>query len=449
MKVQRLKIKTLPVLLLLVPLTTLLSINLLAQDTNRSSFELHRSEQPEDAPYFEVDFVNVAAEEQKLSRLIFKLSFTNDELQFIRAKKKTFRADYEVSIFILDSSKTEIDRVKKTGFIFAQKFDETNSLHIKNSTELRIALEPGVYNFRIELKDKETQRSGICEGSVTLRDFRKNEFMISDVFVVDSIATANNESTSGDESREPQTESYAYFEVYNVPESDSIDIVYHLLAAGDKVVQQGELRVKSDGRVTRHYIRLDKLALVSTGNRIKLFLKSKDKSLEVEQALNLSNSDAGPIYADLDEAIEQLAYIAKDDELKKMKSLEGDEKTEAFEEFWKSRDPAPETRMNEYREEYYYRVKFANKRFTTESKQLGWKTEMGMVYIKLGPPDYVATSLNEYRTRYEEMSFRPRAAIVWTYYSLRREVIFQYKISEYRIANYPEIFDILNGEMLF
>ena len=40
--------------------------------------------------------------------------------------------------------------------------------------------------------------------------------MISDVFVVDSIATANNESTSGDENREPQTESYAYFEVYNV-----------------------------------------------------------------------------------------------------------------------------------------------------------------------------------------------------------------------------------------
>ena len=448
MKIQKFKNKTVSALLLVVSLTTVLSINLFAQDANRSSFELHPSEQPEDVPYFGVDFVNVAAEEQKLSRLIFKLNFTNDELQFIRAKKKTFRADYEASVIILDTSKTEIDRIKKTGFIIAQNFDETKSLHIKNSTELRIALEPDVYNFRIELKDKETQRSGIREGAVTLRDFSKNEFMISDVFAVDSVSATTNES-AGDKSIKPQTELYAYFEVYNVPESDSIDIVYHLLAAGDKVVQQGEQRVKSDGRVTRHYIRLEKLALVSTEHRIKLVIKSKDKSLEVEQELDLSDSDAGPIYANLDEAIEQLVYIAKDDELKKMKSLEGEQKGKAFEEFWKSRDPDPETSMNEYREEYYYRIKFANKRFVAESNKQGWKTEMGMVYIKLGPPDYVATSYNQYRTRYQDMSFRPKAAIVWTYYALRREVIFRYQISEYRITNYPEIFDILNGEMLF
>ncbi|MCH8956286.1 GWxTD domain-containing protein [candidate division KSB1 bacterium] len=435
--------------LLLLYLTSFFSINLYAQDANRSSFELHRTEQPEDVPYFGVDFVNVAADERNLSRLIFKLSFVNDELQFIRAKRKKFRADYEASVVISDTSETEIDRIKKTGFIIAQNFDETNSLDIKNSTELRIALEPGVYNFRIELKDKETQRSGIREGSVTLRDFTKNEFMISDVFAVDSIEVAPDEPASGGENIKPQTELYAYFEVYNVPESDSIYIVYHLLAAGDKVVQQGEQRVKSDGRVTRHYIRLEKLALVSTEHRIKLVIKSKDKSLEVEQELDLSDSDAGPIYANLDEAIEQLVYIAKDDELKKMKSLEGEQKGKAFEEFWKSRDPDPETSMNEYREEYYYRIKFANKRFVAESNKQGWKTEMGMVYIKLGPPDYVATSYNQYRTRYQDMSFRPKAAIVWTYYALRREVIFRYQISEYRIANYPEIFDILNGEMLF
>ena len=130
-------------------------------------------------------------------------------------------------------------------------------------------------------------------------------------------------------------------------------------------------------------------------------------------------------------------------------SLEVEEKTRAFEEFWERRDPDPETHVNEYKEEYYRRIKFANKRFGKESNMPGWKTEMGMVYIKLGPPDYTATSNRQYRTRYEEVSFRPKAAIIWSYYSIRREVIFQYKIAEYRIANYPEVFDVLNGEMLF
>jgi len=200
--------------LLLLYLTFFFSIHLYAQDVNRSNFELHWTEQPEDVPYFEVDFVNVAADEPNLSRLIFKLSFVNDELQFIRAKGKKFRADYEASVVISDTSETEIDRIKKTGFIIARNFDETNSLDIKNSTELRIALEPGVYNFRIDLKDKETQRSGIREGSVTLRDFTKNEFMISDVFAVDSIEVATDEPASGGENIKPQTELYAYFEVY-------------------------------------------------------------------------------------------------------------------------------------------------------------------------------------------------------------------------------------------
>ncbi len=447
MKSQRSNNRILSTLLILLSFTTFLSIHLYAQDANRSSFELQRTEQPEDVPHFEVDFVNVAAEEPNLSRLIFKLSFVNDELQFIRAKKKKFRADYEARLIILDSSKTEIDRSKKTGFVIAQNFDETTAPDIKNTTELRIALEPDVYNFRIELKDKETRRSGIREGSVTLRDFTKNELMISDVFTVDSIAVAANEPDSG--SNQAETELYAYFEIYNVPESDSIDIVYQLLAADDKVILEGKRLVASGGRVTRQYIRLDKLALVSTKNRIKLHVKSKDKSLQVEHELDLSDSDAGPVYANLDEAIEQLVHIAKNDELKKMKSLQGEEKAKAFEEFWKSRDPDPLTRLNEYKKEYYYRVKFANKRFSSAGGLPGWKTEMGMVYIKLGPPDYVGTSYNEYGPRYDDMSFRPKAIIIWSYYSLRRQVVFQYKITEYRIANYAEVFDVLNGEMVF
>jgi GWxTD domain-containing protein len=56
--------------------------------------------------------------------------------------------------------------------------------------------------------------------------------------------------------------------------------------------------------------------------------------------------------------------------------------------FWKSRDPKPETASNEFREEFERRVAFADARFT-QSETRGSLTDRGMVFILLGPPTYV------------------------------------------------------------
>jgi len=55
--------------------------------------------------------------------------------------------------------------------------------------------------------------------------------------------------------------------------------------------------------------------------------------------------------------------------------------------FWKSRDPRPETEENEYREEFEKRVAFADSRFTQDEIR-GSLTDRGMVFILMGPPTY-------------------------------------------------------------
>ncbi len=83
---------------------------------------------------------------------------------------------------------------------------------------------------------------------------------------------------------------------------------------------------------------------------------------------------------------EDVGYIISDEERKAFKALQTDEEREQFiEQFWLRRDPTPDTEENEYREEHYRRIAYANEYFASGIP--GWKSDRGMVYIKYGPPD--------------------------------------------------------------
>ena len=81
-------------------------------------------------------------------------------------------------------------------------------------------------------------------------------------------------------------------------------------------------------------------------------------------------------------------YIITGDEKKAYKALKTDEERENFiENFWRRRDPDPDTEENEYREEYYERIAYANEHFASGIP--GWKTDRGRIYITFGKPDSI------------------------------------------------------------
>ena len=83
---------------------------------------------------------------------------------------------------------------------------------------------------------------------------------------------------------------------------------------------------------------------------------------------------------------EDVAYIITDEERKAFKQMSTDEEREQFvEQFWLRRDPTPDTVENEYKEEHYRRIAYANERFASGIP--GWKTDRGRIYIMFGPPD--------------------------------------------------------------
>jgi GWxTD domain-containing protein len=85
---------------------------------------------------------------------------------------------------------------------------------------------------------------------------------------------------------------------------------------------------------------------------------------------------------------EDVGYIITDEERKAFKTLGTDEERQNFVEgFWFRRDPTPDTEENEFKEEHYRRIAYANERYASGIP--GWKTDRGRIYIVYGPADEI------------------------------------------------------------
>ncbi|HEX8128853.1 MAG TPA: GWxTD domain-containing protein [Pyrinomonadaceae bacterium] len=83
-----------------------------------------------------------------------------------------------------------------------------------------------------------------------------------------------------------------------------------------------------------------------------------------------------------------VAYIITDAERSAYKKLATDEEREQFiEGFWQRRDPDPDTDENEFKEQYYERIAYANEHYASGIP--GWKTDRGRIYITFGKPDSI------------------------------------------------------------
>jgi GWxTD domain-containing protein len=85
---------------------------------------------------------------------------------------------------------------------------------------------------------------------------------------------------------------------------------------------------------------------------------------------------------------EDVVYIITDEERAAFRQLSNDEERDNFiEAFWQRRDPTPDTEENEYKEEHYQRIAYANEHFPAGVP--GWKTDRGRIYIVFGKPDEI------------------------------------------------------------
>jgi GWxTD domain-containing protein len=85
---------------------------------------------------------------------------------------------------------------------------------------------------------------------------------------------------------------------------------------------------------------------------------------------------------------EDVRWIITDEEKSAFMQLSNDEERDQFiEAFWQRRDPTSDTEENEFKEEHYRRIAYANEHYAAGIP--GWKTDRGRMYIVFGPADEI------------------------------------------------------------
>jgi GWxTD domain-containing protein len=113
--------------------------------------------------------------------------------------------------------------------------------------------------------------------------------------------------------------------------------------------------------------------------------KPIDSKKRKQQEKDYRKEIKGPYKKWLDEDV---VWIITDEEKQAFKQLSNDEERDSFiEAFWQRRDPTPDTEENEYKEEHYQRIAYANEHFAAGIP--GWKSDRGRIYIMYGKPDEI------------------------------------------------------------
>jgi len=385
----------------------------------------------EGIPEYYFDVVNVNSDKAGLSRLNVYFEIPYDELQFIKLEN-AYQAKYEVSVVVYDKDGDQIDGKIWQEEVTVVDYDETNTRKKFSFTHNSFHLKPKEYRISIGFMDLDSKKTATRKGVVKLKDFQDEKLSVSEITMADNILV----DSLGVKSIHPQvaefikaagTELYCYFEIYSsIQKKEDIIVSYKIVNAKKETVHESRHRRERKDYRTMDYIKLHKQKLSHGKYTIELEVKHGGKKDKTKKAFVVRWTGVPSTVVDLDLATRQLMYIASKDEIEKIKKAGKAEKIIAFESFWKKKDPTPGTARNELMEEYYRRIEYSNANFG--SYREGWKTDMGMVYIILGPP-------NDIERHPFERDYKPYE--IWYYYQLNRQFIFidETGYGEYRLRN--------------
>lgn len=382
-------------------------------------------------PGFYMDIASYPTGKAGLTRVDVFLKMPYDNIQFVKSPDG-FNAKYSVTLTFYDKDKKNIvfERLwneKITTADFEQAVSKKNFNYSYRSFEL----EPEKYMIRCEVVDSDSKKNYVVEALTNVADYNK-EVEISDIiFVIGKIRSGSetklipnvaNIITSRDSALS------VFYEIYS-NKNQSLSIEYILKDKNNNAVFNEVKDIELKEGVNQIDHTLSNIAF--TLGEYNLIAQVRNEDWDIIDGT--SKKILSQIYGypasitDLGKAIDQMMYIANSNEIDYIK-LGGNynEQLDRFEKFWKAKDPSPNTEENAVLNEYYRRIEYANANFKHYFE--GWRTDMGMVYIVLGPPSNVERHPFEYSSKPYE---------IWDYYDINKRFVFvdQTGFGDYRLLD--------------
>jgi GWxTD domain-containing protein len=370
------------------------------------------------APKFYQDLLDFSSAKKNTTRLDVFIQVPYSSIQFVRGDNG-FIGKYSVTVSVFDSNKDKLISEKIWNEkVVVKGYNETVSKERYSLNVKSFYLQPDEYFIRSSISDEESSNESPIETMFKVRNLSSN-FAVSDVMLISKRTEEAGKSriipnVSGNVATQKDGLPL-FFEIYS-DTARKLEIEYKVLdKKKDQIYNETENKDVDSGRTQIFStIRDSSFSLGYYKLEVKIKDVKDNKVVSVEKPFFSRWLGIPASVTDLGKAIDQLIYIASTDEIDHIKDAKtNEEKLKRYMAFWKKLDPTPETEQNEVFDEYYGRIAYANAHFSHYIE--GWKTDRGMVFILLGPPDNVDRHPFDLDAKPYE---------VWEYYNLNRSLVF-------------------------
>ncbi len=393
-------------------------------------------------------------------------SFYQPQLKQVQTDNQlTVKGILNVKIVNKDNSTVLVDKNYQFQNIIADSLSEDNQKSFTGNLGFVIPL--GEYNCTLSGVDgNDMDKIDSMSFSLTISKLPHDRFSISDLEIASMIRQSDQEKSmfykntyeiipnpSGIFGQEVPV-LYFYSEIYNLnidPQSKFLRIDHLLLNSNNKSVFKKSRQFPRDhaSAVDVEAINISKfpsgtytLVDAATDSAKNLTVYSTKKIfiynpsvIDTTPVISVDNSVLTSEFAsmseeELNEVFDESKYLAIKQEKDQWKALKSeDAKRKFLFDFWKARDLSPDTPVNEYKRQYFERVKKANAQFTNIQRK-GWKTDRGRVLLIYGEPSEIERYPNQVDTKPYE---------IWHYNDLEGGVVFIFAdltgFSDYTLVN--------------
>jgi GWxTD domain-containing protein len=317
-----------------------------------------------------------------------------NSIQFVK-RDTQFISQYEAAIAIQTKKGNQLGREIWQDSIIVDEYNLTKS-NSKNRTLMASYKVPyGKYKIVGTLLDKDTKKVGKNYVDIDLKNYKNKLFLHTPILLEkfqgnwgygeDLIPAINNQSFN--------IENGLLFFLTGRTKVGKYIIVSQFLNNQDELLFEDIINDTTNTGYFNHTIHIPIEKINGIKVRYKAELIQDDDNIEKSITVTLKKVGISHLVFDIDEALNQMHYILDNKERKKIRNTSKLKSEKLFRELWKKRDPTPNTSINELMNEYYKRVNYANVQFSGFRE--GWETDMGMVYIILGPPDDIEKYIDD------------------------------------------------------
>jgi len=383
------------------------------------------------SPNFFFESLVIPHESEEQAQLVFIFRMDNSYLPFKKISgDENLKAPENAEFYSIARLNTEIFKGKSSekelknlatisrdlwqDTVYTESYDETKSKKMFASGRLVTELEPGMYNYVLQLSlMEETNDRNSQRRNIKIENFKTKK--TGEIYLIKSgsitspmevINLGDNVLYGKDFQALVRIPNYNASEEYSLvvneariknKDTSNVEVVKTLLINSSQIVTNSKLSLlaaertsleieKGEGSFTYALVQVPNSEFKNSIYNLEL-KSSSDKKPLARKMVKSFWPDIPPSLLNLDISIDMLKYIVSEDQLKKLKKGNAQEKEKKFRAFWEKRDPTPNTEFNELMTEYYNRIHYAFVEYRSPETPNGQDTDRGEVYIKYGPPN--------------------------------------------------------------